>query len=426
MNARVCIIGAGPCGLAAVKNLVEAGIEDIVCHEATDTVGGLWKHTDDPMRPSVYDSAHTISSKRLSAYRGFPMPDHYPVYPSHRQISDYFNSYADHFDLRKKIRLKSRVIRAEPRSGGGWEIVTEKESGVTTETADVLIVCNGHHRAPRIPDLKGSFSGEQLHSGQYRNNNNFAGKRVLVVGAGNSGCDIATAISQVAEHVSISIRRPAYIVPKLIFGRPTDVQYAKLQRWPRFLRNSAARLGVYLAIGPYGRYGLRMPAGPILGSHPTLNSELLNKIRHGTIAPRTGLSRAKGHTIEFDDGSNDTFDTIVWAIGYKMDFPFFRKGLVKWQDSTEIPLYLKMIPIDQEDLYFIGLIQPIGCIWALADQQARLAAALISGRKKRPADIARRVQKEVERHSRRFENTLRHAVEVDFHEYYRELAAEIP
>jgi len=286
-------------------------------------------------------------------------------------------------------------------------------------------VASGHHRVPYMPELDGDFAGEQLHSAHYRSTRGFEGKRVLVVGAGNSACDIAAALSRVSAHVSLSLRTPQYIVPKTVLGRPIDVQYNKLQKFPRFLRNAILRYGAKLYIGPYERYRLPQPAEDVLATHPTLNTDILEQLTHGTVTTRRATLSAKGKIVSFEGGDTDTFDAIIWATGYRTVFPFFRDGLFDWSDRTRLPLYMKMMPAETDDVFFIGLIQPLGCIWALADLQAELAAQTIKGRWKRPADMKRRIVLEHEADARRFRQTVRHAVEVDFHDYRNLMRSEI-
>ena len=422
---KACVIGAGPCGLTAIRNLAEHGVEDVICHEALDAIGGLWAYSDDPERPSVYDSAHIISSRRLSAFRDFPMPADYPDYPSHSQIADYFRAYADRFGLHDRIRLRSSAETAEHRAGGGWTLTIRDENGTHEETADNLIVASGHHRIPFTPKLDGDFAGAQMHSAEYRSSRGFAGKRVLVVGAGNSACDIAAALSRVADHVSLSLRTPQYIVPKTILGRPVDVQYRKLQKLPRILRNAILRYGVRAYVGPYERYNLPQPHSDVLSTHPTLNSDILEQLTHGRVAVRRATQSASGHTVRFADGESAEFDTIIWATGYVTKFPFLNAPEFDWSESLRLPLYLKMMPVEMRDIFFIGLIQPLGCIWALADYQSELAAHAITGRWKRPADIARRLEAEHARDAARFRQTARHAVEVDYHDYLALMRQEL-
>ncbi|WP_161784958.1 NAD(P)-binding domain-containing protein, partial [Hoeflea sp. BAL378] len=375
---RVCVVGAGPTGLATLRALTEAGIGDIICHESRGESGGIWVYSEDADRPSVYRTAHTISSKHLSQFRDFPMPDDYPDYPSNRQVLAYMRAYEAHFGLTRPIRFNSTVTAVGRRAGGGWEITYEDATGRHSHTADVLFVCSGHHRAPAMPDLPGDFSGTQMHSARYKTAAGFAGQRVLVVGGGNSACDIAAEISRVADHVSLSIRSPQYILPKLVGGRPVDVQFAKLHK-PlfRWARDLIIRAALAADVGPYTRYGLQQPDFPVLSRHPTLNTVILDLIRHGKVRPRMGIAGASGRTVRFADGSEDDFDAIVWATGFKLGAPFLRDVCPNWSDAVTVPLYHKMMLADAPGLYFIGLIQPVGCIWVLAELQARVAVAEI-------------------------------------------------
>lgn len=421
---QACVIGAGPTGLTTLKNFAEAGISNIVCHEAQDVTGGIWAYSDDPERPSVYETAHTISSKSRSGFSDFPMPDDYPDYPSNRQVLDYMRAYEAHFGLTRYIRFKSKVENVCPRKGGGWTITVRTPQGQSSHTADYLAVCSGHHREPFVPELSGDFAGEQMHSASYKKAAGFAGKRVLVVGGGNSACDIAAELSRVAEHVSLSIRNPQVIVPKLISGRPVDQQYAKLHR-PcfRWARDGILKLFLPLLVGPYSRYGLQTPDFPVLSRHPTLNTAILDQIRHGKVTPRTGIVRCHGNTMSFSDGTSQDFDAIVWGTGFMFDVPFIGDVCPDWGEATRISLYHKMMLADVPDLSFIGLIQPVGCIWVLAELQAGVAAAEITGAWKRPGDIKAQIDGQLRRDAKRYKASRRHAIQVDTYEYTRELGA---
>jgi cation diffusion facilitator CzcD-associated flavoprotein CzcO len=364
---RVCVIGAGPCGLATVKNLLAEGISEVVCYEQSDGIGGNWAYTSDPRRASVHANTHTISSRRLSGFEDFPMPSGYPDFPSHRQLHAYFLSYAKEFRLGPHIRLGTRVRRCLPLADGRWSI--------DTETFDFLIVCAGHHRVPFFPLYARSFAGQTLHSSAYRRPDPFRDRRVLIVGSGNSAADIAVDLSRVAGHTVLSMREPTYFVPKLIGGRPVDEVHAFCSgKLPKPLLRGALRLWLRLTAGPWSRYGLPRPAVPPLTKPPTVNSAILDELRHGRISVRPGISRFDGHTAHFADGSRDRFDTVILATGFHARFPFLPAQV------TAAPLSLRMMHPSIPSLYFIGLFQPIGCLWRLADHQARLAARQIAGR----------------------------------------------
>ena len=422
---KVCIVGAGPCGLTAIQQLKSQGIEDIICHEAMDTFGGLWAFSEDPDRPSVYDSAHIISSRQLSTFRDFPMPDEYPDFPSQRQILAYFQSYENLHNLSEYIRFESRIDRAERMADGGWSLSVSDKNGTHQETTEHLIVAAGHHRIPSTPAIASDFKGDQIHSSQYRRTTGFEGKRVLVVGAGNSACDIASALARVSEHVSLSMRTPQYIVPKTLLGRPVDVQYRKMQWIPRSALNFLFRLALPLIIGRYERYGLPQPTTEVLSSHPTLSTDILELLMHGKIAVRGETKAISGTTVEFSEGDASDFDTIIWATGYKTKFPFLADPQFDWSESLRLPLYQKIFPVDVDDIYFVGLIQPLGCIWALADYQSELIANAIAGKWHRPRDIKQRLAREHARDAAQYSNTTRHAVEVDYHEYKKVMLREL-
>lgn len=423
---RVCVIGAGPTGLTTLKNLGDAGIDDVICHEAQDATGGIWVFSDDPERPSVYESAHTISSRRLSQFPDFPMPDDYPDYPSNAQILAYMRAYEAHFDLGRHIRLNSRVETVTREADGRWKIEAMREGRSHIHTADELVVCSGHHRAPVMPDLPGTFDGEQIHSVRYKKAQNYAGKRVLVVGGGNSACDIAVALAPVAGHVSLSLRGPQVIIPKLVGGRPVDVQFRKLHK-PifRWARDWLVEKIVKFTVGPYAQYGLPEPDFPFLSRHPTLNTDILERIRHGKIKVRPAIRSAEGASITFSDGTSDRYDTIIWATGFSLGVPFLKQVCEEWDDVAQVPLYLRMLPETEPNLYFIGLVQPVGCIWVVADLQARLAAAEISGAWKRPPDIGARIARDMRRDAGRYKASRRHAIQIDIHEYTMEIEAEL-
>jgi cation diffusion facilitator CzcD-associated flavoprotein CzcO len=423
-KARVCIIGAGPCGLTSVKNLIEVGAHDITCFDEGLAIGGNWVFDESHLRTSVYESTHIISSKAWSSFEDFPMPGEYPDFPSHRQMRAYFESYAEHFCLWPHIRLRTRVERASLRKEGLWSVSTSGPDGSREQVFDYLIVCSGHHREPFIPTYPGHFSGEALHSCAFKRAEPFRGKRVLVVGAGNSACDIAVEIARVAERTCISLRRGYYIVPKVIFGRPVDVLYARLRqklRLPRPVLQPLLRTFLRIGIGPWEKYGLPRPACGPLEMHATLNSNILNALRDGTVLTRAAIERLDGALVHFNDGRKEIFDTIIWATGFQLSFAFLDSSVVDWGSLTTPPLYLRMMHRRIANLFFIGLFQPMGCIWRLADLQARIAALQITGKFQRPSDIGVRVDRELRSPHWHFDQAPRHSIEVDYHDFHRDL-----
>lgn len=421
-DARVCVIGAGPSGIAAAKHLLQAGIKNIVVFDKHDQVGGNWIYSPDASHSSVYETTHIVSSKALSQYHDFPMPDDYPDYPSHKQLLHYFQSYARYFGILPYIRFSTTVTRAERQADDTWRITLHDGS---VEQFDHLLIASGHHWDPRMPQYPGTFSGELLHSHQFKHNAPFRDKRVLVIGGGNSGCDIAVETGRVSAFTGLSWRRGYYIVPKVILGQPPDVVNAKFTWMPKPIHKNMLKLTWWLATGGARRYGLPVPDHNILESHPVANSELLYFIKHGRVHPRRDIARFDGDIVQFVDGVREPYDVIIAATGYNITFPFFDPAFVNFS-TGDVPLYLRVFHPDYRSLMFIGLVQPMGCIWPLADTQAQLAANYIAGQYNLPPDIHARVAADVGRIKQRFQQVARHTIEVDYHDHQNELFAELP
>jgi Flavin-binding monooxygenase-like len=416
---RICVIGAGPSGLTTLKNLLALGLTNVTCFDEGDAIGGNWVFRED--KPSVHESTHIISSKRLSAFENYPMPADYPDFPSHREIRAYFEAYAVQFGLAPFILLQQRIESANRRADGSWSVRIATPHGDDEATFDYLIVCSGHHRVPQIPEYPGHFSGEVIHSSAFKHVAPFAKKRVLVVGGGNSACDIAAEISRVASRTCISMRRGYHILPKKLFGYPIDRLYAAFRWLPRSISRRLFKMVLRIKMGRYEDYGLQAPHSEPMEMHPTLNSNVLKALRGGTVIPRVGIARLAENEIEFLDGTVEPFDTVIWATGFHTVFPFLDSSIVHWSMAECPPLYLKMIHSEVANLFFVGLFQPLGCIWRLADHQARIAALQIAGYLERPADIGERVEREMSSRHRRFDKSARHAIEVDYHIFRREL-----
>lgn len=422
VKARVCVIGAGPSGITAGKNLVQAGFRNVVIYEKNNQVGGNWVFAPEAGHSSVYETTHIISSKTLSQYADYAMPADYPDYPSHRQLLAYFQSYAEHFGLLDYIRFNTEVRRAEKQPDETWQL--ELGDG-TLETFDYLLVANGHHWDPRWPNYPGTFTGQYLHSHAYKRAEPFRGQRVLVIGGGNSACDIAVETSRISALTALSLRRGYYIVPKFAMGKPSDVLNEKLVHLPDWLRLPLLRLSLWVNVGDYADYGLERPTHGVLQQHLTMNSELLYFLRHGKVHPRRDVARFEGRRVHFVDGGVEEFDTVIAATGFKISFPFFEKDFLDFSEG-EVPLYLHIFHPDHPTLFFIGLVQPLGCIWPLADAQAQLVTQALLGEYTQPADIRARIQRDLAHRRRAFLHTARHTIEVEYHKHLRAVLREMP
>jgi thioredoxin reductase len=427
---KVCIIGAGGSGIVAAQVLDARGIP-FDCFEKGSKVGGNWRYENDNGMSSAYRSLHINTSRRVMAFKSLPMPDHFPDYPDHFQMAAYFDEFADHFGLREKISFRTEVTKVA-QADGEWAVTTKAESGAeATERYRAVLVANGHHWDPRWPEpaFPGSeeFEGEQLHAHHYREPDVLRGKRVLVLGLGNSATDIAVESSRIAEKTFLAVRRGAYVLPKYMNGKPIDETVTPIvSRLPLSVQRFFAMKGLEIAAGDMETYGLPKPDHKLFEAHPTVSSELLPRLGHGDIAVKPNIERfAGGRRVRFVDGSSEEIDLVVYCTGYKMTFPFFDPKVLSAPENR-LPLYRRVVSVERPGLYFIGFIQPLGPIMPLAEAQVEWIADLLSGRTALPpsGEMKREVVREERKQAKRFVSSKRHTVEVDFYPYLREIRRE--
>lgn len=425
---RVAVLGAGSSGIVATKVLAKAGF-DVTCFEKTDRVGGLWVFRGTPetargfAKTAAYRSLHINTSRSRMEYADYPMPASYPDFPSHAQIAAYFDAYVDHFDVRRRIRFETEVQRATPLPGGAWELSL---AGDRTERFDALLVANGHHWDPAPPDppFPGTFDGVVSHSHDFVDAEPLRGKRVVVLGMGNSAMDIAVEASFVAERVFLSARRGVHIVPKMLFGRPLD-QWVKLPALPFAVKAPLYRAMVRLATGPVERYGLPRPDHALGEAHPTISSEILSRVASGAVVPKPNIEALCGPRIRFTDGSEEPVDALIHCTGYKVTFPFFERSFLS-APNNDLPLFRRVFEPRHPTLAFIGLVQPLGAIMPIAEAQSHWVADHLAGRYAWPSEPAMRRDMAEERKAlfARYVASPRHTMQVDFDEYLRALAQE--
>jgi cation diffusion facilitator CzcD-associated flavoprotein CzcO len=356
------IVGAGFSGLGVAAAFRRHGIPFDVL-EADDELGGNWYH-------GVYQTVHIISSRRTTEYSDFPMPADWPDFPSAAQMLQYLRSYAEHHQLRPRIQFRTRVQKIEPRFEN-WKLTLQSGEERVYEG---VVVCNGHHWDKRMPQYPGTFSGELIHSKDYKSPEILRDKRVLVIGGGNSACDIAVEAARFAAESHISLRRGYWFVPKTMFGVPT----VELMRpWmPAALQRRFIKAMVRVFVGRYGDYGLPEPDHEPLEHHPTINSELLYHLRHGRITPHPDIARWDGRHIEFSDGKRREIDLVVAATGYHVSFPFFGEGLLEWRRGMPV-LIGGVVPPGRKNLYVFGLGQPRYGAGPLISQGADLLCVMV-------------------------------------------------
>ena len=263
-----------------------------------------------------------------------------------------------------------------------------------------------------------------MHSHDVKRFSIFKDRRVLVIGGGNSACDVAVESSRTAAQVDLSWRRGYWIVPKFMMGKPADVFSMRIHWLPRWLWSKLSALSLHIRNGRNSDYGLPEPDGPIGSHHPTINEDLFYSIRHGKIHPRPDVVRLENKKVFFSDGSVQEYDDIVACTGYIISHPFFEKNLIDYSNGP-IPLWLRMMHPDISSLYFIGLFQPLGCIWPGAELQSRIMARELAGKWKRPDDIKKRIRKELDSPDFRQIDTPRHTITVDYHRFRNRLMEQL-
>ncbi|MFB7448198.1 flavin-containing monooxygenase [Streptomyces sp. NPDC056194] len=431
-STRVAVIGAGAAGLAAAKALLDEGLDVTVLERGTRP-GGLWAGDDGTGGSPAYDSLHLNTSKKRTEFADFPMPEEWPDFPSAALVAGYLAEYADAFGITGRIRFASEVTSVR-RAGRVWEVTVGDgaedvaPADAATREYDAVVVANGHNRDPKWPGpaYPGTFDGTQMHAHDYRSPEIFAGRRVLVVGMGNSAMDLAVDASYVSQGpVLLSARHGTHIVPKYLFGRPADATGGALAVLPWRIRQTVAQTVLRLAVGTPQRYGLPRPAGGLFQNHPTISDTILHRLTHGEVVARPGIERLDGGRVVFTDGTAEDVDVIVWATGYRVTMPFL-DGEWLGDDPEAMPLYQRVFHLADPTLAFVGLMQSTGAALPVVEAQAKLAAACLGGRYALPPQDAQRAAVERARAAavRRW-GDKRPMMRIDFDRYVAELPREI-
>jgi len=429
-NNQVCVIGAGVSGLATIKALKDAGVA-YDCFDMASDIGGLWFYHSDTGMAASYRGLHINTSKKMMEFTDYPMPESLPEYPHHSDVWKYFCDYVDHFGLRPTITFRHRVDHVEPidNGAGGFNVtVTDLQTEEsTTNHYQHVVVGNGHHWCPKMVEFPGQFDGEMLHARDYDTPRPFTDRRVLVIGIGNSAVDIASESSYVAEKTFLSTRRSAWVLPRFIFGRPTDQLDTPIgARMPLWLKRMIYRSMVAMAIGNQENYGIPRPKHKLLSEHPTMSSSLLERAAHGEVVVKPNIKELRGDRILFEDDSEEQIDIIVQATGYYIQWPFFDKDVLS-APNNQVSLYRRMLHPDFENLYFVGLFQVLGAVMPLAELQGRWVAKLVTGEVKRPDrdTMLSVIEKDKAEMRKRYTDSTRHTIQVDYWPYIFELRKAI-
>ena len=423
---NVCIIGAGSSGIAGAKVLAEHGVP-FDCFEVSDEVGGNWAFGNANGMSSAYRSLHINTSRERMEYSDFPMPKDWPDFCHHALIKQYFNDYVDHFGIRDRITFSTAVKRAARGPDGVWEVAL---STGETRHYDAVVVANGHHWDPRWPEPAfpgaDTFAGRQMHSHDYVDTQGFEGKKVVVLGMGNSAMDIAVEVSLVTERTLLAARRGAWIIPNYLFGKPSD-QLPVNPRIPFSLRQRWVHELVKRVVGSPAAFGLPEPDHIVGQAHPTISNYILARVAHGEVVPKPNIAAFEGSSVRFADGSvEEDVDVVVYCTGYKVTFPFFDEDLISAPDN-DLPLYRRVFHPEVDNVFFLSLLQPLGATMPLAEAQAHWVARFLRGEYQLPppADVRADMERERARMFKRYVTSKRHTMQVDFDDYLFELRREL-
>lgn len=338
--------------------------------ERHSALGGLWDITraDTPL----YESAHFISSKTQSAFAGFPMPDDYPDYPSHRQILEYVRNFARHNGIDESIQFSTTVETVVPDEQG-VDVVIDG----TRRRYRAVVCASGVNWEPVLPDIPGQFSGDLRHAISYRNANEFAGKRVLIIGLGNSGADIACDAARSAKLARVSVRRGYHVVPKHVFGMPTDVFANDGPHLPLWLERPLFGLLLRILIGDVQKLGMPKPDHAVLETHPLVNDQLVHHLRHGDVALVPDVQRFEGSEVVFKDGSRQEFDLVLCATGYTRRIPYLDSSYLDG-GSWAAGQFLTCISRRYPTLFTLGYTELNGALYPHLSRMAALIGELLS------------------------------------------------
>ncbi|BBZ02647.1 monooxygenase [Mycolicibacterium chitae] len=427
-SPRTAIIGAGISGLTAGKMLKDYGVP-YTTFETSDRIGGNWAFGNPNGRSSAYRSLHIDTSKHRLSFKDFPIPEHYPSFPHHSDIKRYLDDYADAFGLLDNIEFGNGVVHAR-LADDRWEI--EDQAGAVREF-DLLVVGNGHHWDARFPDFPGEFTGESIHSHHYIDPDTplpLTGKRILVVGIGNSAADITVELSSKAlqNSVTLSTRSSAWIVPKYLAGQPGDKFFRTTPYLPLSWQRKAAQWFAPVVGADPTKYGLPPANHKLFEAHPTQSVELPLRLGSGDVTPKPNVTLLDGRTVHFEDGTRDEFDVIVYATGYNITFPFFDPEFISAPDN-QIRLYKRMFKPGIDNLVFIGFAQSIPTLFPFVECQSRLLAAYAVGRYALPSvgEMERVIDTDQQLHAGHCTDRPRHTQQVDYFYYEHDIRArELP
>lgn len=364
----------------------------------------------------MYESAHLVSSKTRSGFIGYPMPDEYPDYPSREQVLRYLRGFARDQELEGAIEF-GRAVREVTYGDGCVDVVSggvaDGEGQVDGETRRYRgVVCaSGINWEPRLPRYEGHFDGELRHSSSYARASEFDGKRVIIVGLGNSGADIACDAVRRANSVTVSTRRGYYFIPKFVFGQPADVFKERGPHLPLWLERPVFAFLQRLLVGDVSRLGMPVPDHAILESHPLMNDQLLHYLRHGDVTLKGAIRGFRGSTVIFADGSEQEADLVLLATGYGRKITYLPATL--FRDGEPASNFLTCFNPSAPHVFTLGFAELNGALYPHLSRLSELVARVVRAQRSEP-EVASKFYAWVERQrfepggGRRFIDSPRH------------------
>lgn len=420
---KVCIIGAGIGGITICKYLKQNSIE-FDCFEKSDSFGGIWNIQNESS--AAYDSLHINTSKKITEFEDFKMPNDFPVFPSHSLIFKYLEDYCKHFDILNNISFNTSVDQVNYNNENQF-IVTL--NGGIKRVYSYVIVATGHHWSPNIPfDIKDNFKGEILHSKFYKNSKSFENKKILVVGIGNSAVDIACELARVpSNHVTISTRNSTYIYPHYFLGKPLcELSSDSKFQLPKFIKRSIGHLVLRIATGNQQKLGIPKPTFKLLNQHSTVSTDIFSLIGKGKIDFRPDIKFIHQNSIQFSDEKEEVFDTIISCTGYKISLPFLSEQFINQKEletTNQLNLYRRIVHPQYTNLLFVGFVQPNYSVFRTVEEQSKWIINLLKNKFQLPTKES--MDKEINDFSKSLENnfypTKRHTIQVDYFKYIKSL-----
>jgi dimethylaniline monooxygenase (N-oxide forming) len=429
INKRVAILGAGACGLCAAKTMAQSGF-DVTIFEIGSQIGGLWCYENDNGMSSAYRTLHINTSRDVTRFHDLDFDQETQYFPDHADMHRYLVSYAERFDLVKLIRFNTRIEAVkplfDPRKGETPNWALHTHSGEVLEF-NTVIAASGHLSEPmHVPMFQDDFKGEYLHAHYYREPDSYVGKRICIIGVGNSACDISGDVCATAKRCVLVARSGVAIVPKLMFGKPfTDITRQINRPWiPSWLRRKLIGWLMWIAHGDVSKLGFKKLDGE--RAHITSNGTIVTDVAYSRVEIKQGIKRIDGQMIHFVDGSVEEFDVIIAATGYQIQLPFISRDIVPLQDNR-LELFKRMTRPEWPGLYFLGFFNLDSALNMVFEHQARwvreieMGDAVLPNTMEMHADIGRKNQWQ----ATHYRHSPRHTIEEEHVRYILELTASV-